>query len=547
MNLFTISAILVFVSNTFLALFVFIKCHDKKLSIKWVFFAMMAAIWGFGGYKASSTLSKEAAFLWWQFSYIGIIFVPVAYFHFVYCFLELRNKPLLISFYAFGIFFVVLNFLSRNLFLADLRFTFNQFFWNDWLERKPFLYLIFYISFYWFLLSYAFFSLIKSYKDAKALKRNQLKYFILASFIGWLGAECMFLPVFHIDLYPSPNFLIAIYPFIMSYAIIRHHLLDINIVIRKGLVYSILVAIITIIYLILVLLSERFLQNLVGYRSLITSISFALIIALLFNPLRDRIHRFLDKRFFKGTLESLSEEKERLKQELFQAEKLAYVGGLASSIAHEIKNPLTVLKTFIEYLPEKANEPEFKERMQQLLPQEIKRIENVVHQLLDLAKPRLPSFKQINITNTIDTTLSLLENNLKLKKIEVKKDYAASEIMIQGDDEQLRQVFLNLFLNSIQAMNNGGLLEVSINLCSSDSKSPPAGQAGVIICVIDNGVGISEENLNKLFTPFFTTKKDGVGLGLSITKEIVKQHNGSIKVESELRRGTRFIIELPLQ
>ncbi|MBM3248546.1 MAG: hypothetical protein FJZ10_03900 [Candidatus Omnitrophica bacterium] len=377
----------------------------------------------------------------------------------------------------------------------------------------------------------------------------QTRYVLIGFFVASL-ASIDFIPKFGIGIYPFGCIFMVAWVFLTSYAIFKHHLIDINIVIRKGLVYSILVAVITFIYLILVLLSERFLQGLVGYRSLITSILIALIIALLFNPLRNKIQRFLDKRFFKGTLESLAEERERLKQELFQTEKLAYVGGLASSVVHEIKNPLTAIKTFVEYLPQKYQDPKFKEKFERLIPQEIERIEKVVHQLLDLAKPRQTTFKPVNIVNTIDTTLSLLENSLKSKRIEVRKDYISSEVIIQGDEEQLRQVFLNLFLNSIQAMNEGSTLAISVqgvkgSSDQADSTTRPLGHS-VTITITDTGCGISEDNLKKLFTPFFSTKKDGVGLGLTITQEIIRQHRGEIRVESKMNQGTRFIIELPI-
>jgi signal transduction histidine kinase len=456
-------------------------------------------------------------------------------YNFVIVFLELPSEQKIVNIiYAIDLILAPL-FLFTDYFLSGV----NQYFYGYYGKAGP-LY-IYYIILFYIILIRTFFLLYKKMYDANYAveKRNQTKY-IFISFLLASVASVDYLPKFGIAIYPFGCFFILIWFFITTYAILKHQLMDINIVIRKGLVYSILVAVITAIYFIFVMTIGNLFQELVGYQSFVLNLLAIFAIALLFNPLRDRIQHFLDKRFFKGTLESLAQDKERLKQELFQAEKFAYMGRLASSVVHEIKNPLTAIKTFAEYLPQRYNEPDFKDKVLKILPKEIKRIEGVVEQLLDLARPRDVKLCQINIINTIDSTLTLLENNFKLKNIKVKKQYQPGEILINGDDEQLKQVFLNLFLNSIQAMDEGGTLDISVNLQSSDASR------SVLICIKDNGCGIPEENLGKLFTPFFTTKKEGVGLGLVIAQEIIKQHKGNIRVESKLGDGTRFVIELPV-
>lgn len=443
-------------------------------------------------------------------------------------------------FFVAGIVFLYFELFYPKYFFGGFSLKFNQFYWIDWVNNKSLLFLVFYLSFYWFLLSYSFFLIFLAYKRSASSLKNQLKYLILAAIIGWSGAHGELLPEFGIDIYPYSNFLIAIYPFIFAYAIFKHHLLDINLVIKRGLVYSILVAMITIAYILFVFLAERFSQMVIGYRSLVVNLLVIFTVAILFNPIRSKIQRFLDKRFFKGTLESLSEERNRLQQELFHKEKLAYVGQLASSVVHEIKNPLTTLKAFAEFFPEKCHDPAFIEKFRKLIPQEIKRIEGVTNQLLDLSKPREISFQPLNIVQVLDSTLLLLDNNFRMKKININKDFPQEEIIIQGNEEHLRQVFLNLFLNAIQAMEEGGTLTVTTHLRSS------AASKSVLICVQDTGIGISEDNLNKLFTPFFTTKQQGIGLGLSISRELIEEHNGKISVESKLGTGTKFTVELPL-
>lgn len=186
-----------------------------------------------------------------------------------------------------------------------------------------------------------------------------------------------------------------------------------------------------------------------------------------------------------------------------------------------------------------------------------------MHQLLELAKPRQPLFKEVKLHYVIDSTLALLENNLKSKKVELKKDYQNKEITISADEEQLRQVFLNLFLNAIDAMSDGGTLTVDTRYRmpalpsgrQDTSKSikpvscilnPESKNSYIEVVISDTGPGIPPEILDKLFTPFFTTKKEGTGLGLIITQEIIKQHKGKIEVESKVGKGTTFVIQLPV-
>jgi signal transduction histidine kinase len=195
-----------------------------------------------------------------------------------------------------------------------------------------------------------------------------------------------------------------------------------------------------------------------------------------------------------------------------------------------------------------------------------------VHQLLDLAKPRDMLRTDVSIQVVVNATLSLLEETLNLKNIRVHKDLQATDDVCLADEEQLKQAFLNLFLNAVQAMDENGVLTIltttqdprpmtkkdirdqkpdisapATNLRSSVPNLRSSFVPSVIITIKDTGIGISKETLAQLFTPFKTTKKDGIGLGLVITKEIIEAHNGTITVESRLDEGTTFIIQLPLK
>ena len=560
MNAFAFSCILVIVSNLSIAALVLWKSSDRKIGYKWAFLCLTVAIWGFGGYKFSTTTSKETAFFWWQIAHFGAVLTPVIYYHFVSEYLKKKKHLLLFLLYFLAAIFLFFNLFFKELFLGDLRVIFNQFYWHNWYKDKSLIYLFFYISFYWYLLAYAFLLLLKYYRHTSGIKRNQLKYFLLGSVFGWLGAHGNFPVCFGLDIYPYANFLIAIYSIMIGYAMVKHHLMDIDIVIKKGLVYSLLVAVITAGYLVFVMTIGRAFQGVVGYQPFIINLLAIFIIALLFNPLRDKIQHFLDKRFFKGTLESLSQEKERLQQELTRSERLKAVATFASGMAHEIKNPLTSIKTFTEYLPSRKNDSEFLNKFSKIVSGEVNRIDSLVHQLLNFAKPAPLNLKAVDIHKLLDDILSFLSNDFLKHKIKVIKEFNANiresndansresnanprefirgnACLIKADQNQIKQSFLNLFLNSIDAMPNGGTLVISTKLSSSDSRS-------VVICVKDTGGGISKEDRPHIFEPFYSKKEDSTGLGLSIVYNIVKEHSGNIDVKSEAGEGAEFIIEL---
>jgi signal transduction histidine kinase len=237
------------------------------------------------------------------------------------------------------------------------------------------------------------------------------------------------------------------------------------------------------------------------------------------------------------------EEMKRTQERLFHAEKLAYVGQLASSVVHEVRNPLTAIKTFVEFLPEKfrARDLNFLERFERVIPREIHRMDRMVKELLDLARPRKIRKKETGLCAIISGTLGLLKDNFDLKRIRVRKQFAEDD-RIWCDEEQIQQVMLNLILNAMDAMKDGG--ELSVRVWREDVA---AGQERMKVSVKDTGCGISAEGLKILFTPFHTTKKEGVGLGLIITEEIVKLHGGEMQVASEVGRGTEFTIGLPVR
>ncbi|MCD4781015.1 MAG: GAF domain-containing protein [Candidatus Omnitrophica bacterium] len=202
----------------------------------WAAVCLTAAIWGIGSFNIANSKLKMDAMFWWQFGYVGVILTPVLYFHFVCEYINVKQNKLIIFSYLLAGVFLCVNILKPFEFFGDLTYMFNEFYYVDWMKDRNILWLIFYLVFYWILLLYSFVLLLKSFYYSYGLQRQQMKYFILGSTVGWLGPHGQYLAYLGVDFYPISNFLIAIYPIIMGYAIVKYRLMDITLAVtRTGL------------------------------------------------------------------------------------------------------------------------------------------------------------------------------------------------------------------------------------------------------------------------------------------------------------------------
>lgn len=223
--------------------------------------------------------------------------------------------------------------------------------------------------------------------------------------------------------------------------------------------------------------------------------------------------------------------------QLVRSEKLAALGQLAAGIAHEIRNPLTSINILIHSLRERLPSENSQQEDLKVIEEEIHRMNEIVNQFLRFAKPASPLLEKTDVLSIVEETLQLLRPHIEKQRIVVEKEFQALP-MIQMDPEQMKQAMLNLLLNAIQAMPEGG----ELTLRGQNSKE---GQ-WIHLSIEDSGMGISPEDIDKLFDPFFSTKEGGIGLGLSITHRIIDQHHGKIEVESDPGHGTLFTVWLPI-
>ena len=236
------------------------------------------------------------------------------------------------------------------------------------------------------------------------------------------------------------------------------------------------------------------------------------------------------------------EEKERTQKQLIQAEKLAALGIVAAGIAHEVKNPLAIIVQGVEYLKSSLESDAVLLDVTERIKKSAMRADNIIKGLLSFTRQMPIQAEDVEITPIIEETLSFVEYQIKARHIRIVRQYAPDLPPVKVDVNQIKQVFVNILLNAVEAMQDGGTITISLKEAGDDKD-----QRYLQIVMADTGCGIPEGKIEKVFDPFYTTKDTpgNAGLGLSVTKGIIDKHHGKIRIESEADRGTRVIIGLP--
>jgi two-component system sensor histidine kinase HydH len=226
-----------------------------------------------------------------------------------------------------------------------------------------------------------------------------------------------------------------------------------------------------------------------------------------------------------------------LRREIARSQRLATVGKLAAGVAHEIRNPLSSIKGFATYFKERYREKSEDRHVADVMIQEVDRLNRVVGQLLEFARPITVSKKLISMQTVVEDSLALIERQTDEKRIQVKTRFQSDIKHVPVDPDRISQVLLNLYLNALESMESDGLLTV----CLEEDKE----KNRVRIRVSDTGSGIRKEDIPHIFDPYYTTKTSGTGLGLAIVHNILEGHGGDIAVESSVGEGTTFTLFLP--
>ncbi len=240
----------------------------------------------------------------------------------------------------------------------------------------------------------------------------------------------------------------------------------------------------------------------------------------------------------------INEEVRAMTQQLWQAAKLASVGELAASIAHELNNPLATVSLRVESILRRTAADDPRRRALEIIEQETKRMGDLVANLLQFSRRGEDTISTVDIREELTKAVELIQHHLRKLQVAIVQELAADTPNIFADRQKLRQVFLNLLTNAGDAMPQGGKLTMRSSLASLQN-----GKASVLIEFVDTGVGIPAEHLGKIMEPFFTTKAEGkgTGLGLAICRRIVQEHHGRIEILSEVGKGTTVRLILPVQ
>jgi len=675
-----------------LGVFVYFKNRNSNINRICMFLNLSISVWIWPLFLRELVTEKTTGLFLVRLCYMGAVFIPPLFLHFVNSLLNLKKRKLILFSYVLAVIFLILNF--TPLFIKDVRPILSFRFYGIPGPVFP-IYALSFIS----LIVYSNYILIKYFKKSEGQRRNQIKYLLLGSIIGFLGGFSTFLPNFNIEIFPFGFYLISIYVVVITYAIVKHRLMDINIVLKKGTTYTLLLLLLFVPSSVLSLISQKIFFKNINYIFSTILILLLLCVAYLFNKIKPRTEKAVEHLFFRDKynyretlsrfskamisildIESLSkkiieticqtmgvekaslflwdeekgeyrlvesknvslstptlprddslarylkkfgeiivreelakgtnipelknvvaemssleaevsipfiskgqligmmnlshkfnreiyshedidllstlanqtaiavenarlyEDLKRSKSYIRRADRLASLGTLTAGLAHEIRNPLVAIKTFTQLLPERMEDEEFRNQFLPIASNEVDRISLLINELLDFAKPSEPRLDPEDINDILDGMILLVSTESKKKQIQIIKKYANDLPLVSVDREQIKQVFLNILLNAIEATPENGQITIKTR-----SFSKPGGEPYAQIEITDTGKGIPEDYLEDIFNPFFTTKSKGSGLGLSISNQIVQEHRGYISVESQVNKGTSFFINLPLR
>jgi len=274
-------------------------------------------------------------------------------------------------------------------------------------------------------------------------------------------------------------------------------------------------------------MSEEY-KSIVRFQYLVLGISLAFmgLIFLALLLIVQKAERMIDER---------ARAQRELEDQLHQSERLAALGEMIAAVSHEIKNPLGIIRSTAELMGTLPEAGDTHRKLSSVITEESTRLNRIVTEFLDFARPQTPDLRECDLRSIIEKNMDFLRPELDKRGIAVKAELDGAPLTLMADHGQLYRAFLNIFINASQSMENGGRIDVHVR----------EDKEGFYIEIEDTGCGISQENLKRIFNPFFTTKDKGTGLGLSIVRKIIEGHKGTIAIESREGKGTKVEILLP--
>lgn len=515
-----ITSFLTVITSFGLGIFVFLKNPHSSLHRSLLRLNTTVSLWSLFLFLHYISKTENFAFITLRLLHSFAIFIPACYLHFVVNLLDIDRRKAIRFSYIVSIIFLGVSYHPNFITAIGPKLCFSYY------ATAGNLYIGWIIA-YTLIALYGAYLLIKNYYYVSPLKKIQIKYVLFASMIGFTGGSTIYPLLYNIPIPPWGEHIIFLYPLIFAIAVLKHDVFELNIVIKRTLVYSISLFLITAAYIVLVLISERFLRDIFGYQSIWITVGAAVLIALLFTPIKNKIQLLIEKFYIKSAYQ-------KLQKELVEIDKNKALQSLAAGLAHEIRNPLTAIKVFSEYLPEKFDDKAFREKFSRIVSEETEKINALITELLEFSKPSSLKIGAVDVHQLLNYTLNLLSGEILKANIKIVKNYQIKDATIQADSNKLKHVFHNLIKNSIESIVNKGTITISTAIDNDRLK----------IEITDTGSGISQKDITKIFDPFYSSKKSGTGLGLAVAQTVISEHQGSIYTQSTLGQGTTFAITL---
>lgn len=563
MNFYSLSGLLIAVTSGLMTVLMF-SIGKIKLHYLWGVFCFCVFLFGLGIYFVGGATTPEVATHWWKITHIGAILIPVLFLHFVYEFLEIKKTKILIFLYVVSVLLLFANF-TDGLFINNMRFVFNQFYYDS--PPGPF-YPLFTIMFFG-LIAYSHFLLWKGHNESTdKLVKQKIRFFFFGMGVSFAGGAFNFLPVYGIDFYPYMNLTVFLYPLIISYAIFKHQLFDIKLIIVE--------------FAILSLNLFLFLNILTSYKKadFFLNISVALVVFLFSSTLIRSIYKDIrDRERIVGLVKEMEVANEKLR--ILEGQKTEFV----SIASHQLRTPLTVIKGYASMILEGTFgriSDEARDAMEKLYKSN-ERIVALVEDLLTVSRIEqgrmMLVFEKVNFKDFVQSGLAEMEDEVAEAKVDLSFiAEEGKEFFVDIDEKKFKQVVKHILENAIKYTPAPGSVRVAI---SDDEHTKK-----VRLTISDTGIGMTAEQITAIFERFNLkanmaeakvtegehaghgekwgnevrqeqrterdeaeakmVEKGSPGIGLYITQEIIEAHKGAIRIESAgPDRGTTVVVELP--
>jgi len=510
---FGISGLLAGIFSFSFGLFVFLKSHDRKLRTVWFLFALSVAGWGFGGFWIGTIQRPDSAMAaYWVAYSLGVIWIAPLFYHFIHIFLNLENK-LFKAHYLIALSFVFL--VVTGSFFTDTWTSINDFQIPTGAEPCFVIFLAWWMG----LIIYSHLLLKHAYNSVSSNKKQQIKYFFLATSIGFTGGSLCYFPMFGIRLYPWGNFTVFLYPIIMAYAMMKYQLMEVRVFLRRA-------ALLIGVYIGLLILGfplMAFLHSLAMNPQRISQpwVSMEIVVMSLLLSFGPFLYAYLIR-----------------SRSYFKEHTMA-------GLTHELKSPLATMDNALDIFSKRIANKMDREDLEYLamLKNNQRRLSNSVNDLLNVYKVdgnsslAMSEIAPLELINSVEESFDSL---LKLKNITIKKNIESKQPKFRADRDKLLQILGNIVSNAIKFTNQGA---ITITVCSRENK--------IEFSVKDQGAGIARQELPYVFDRFYQgkmkQKNQGTGIGLTIAKAWVEAHGGKIWAESEGEgKGATVAFTLPV-